>query len=186
MGRKVKCLNCHKQGDSDNYHKELIKGKNRYFCNEFEYMEYESKIKIDQLKKESRNELVTWIVEKYFDYQPGMIFPTVLLKRLNKLFEFYPLYVIKETFIKNDNILLWAKDNKDFTNDFGKTSYFMTIIESNINDVYKEYNKEQLEIKKELEKKSKVDVDLFSYMESEPIQNNSIKNNKDISRFLED
>lgn len=183
MARKVKCLNCNKQGDTLTFHKEIIKDKNRYFCNEFEYMDYlmkeENKLKI----KNERNELITWIVEKYYAYEAGMIFPTTLSKRLNPLFNFYPLEVIKEAFTINDEVLLWAAENKEFTNEFGKTAYYMTIVEGSINDVYKAYNKKQKDIKFEEEKTTNVDLELFEEIK---IENVKVNNSKDISRFLED
>lgn len=183
MARKVKCLKCLKEGTNDTYYKAVIKGKNRYFCNEFEYMQYledeEKKIQI----KEERNQLITWIVEEFYDYEVGMVFPLTLSKRLNPLFNFYPIPVIKEAFEANSELLYWAVKNKDFQNEFSKTCYIMHVIDSNINDVYNRYkNEEKKKIREESKSEMIIDTSLFEEVNVVTVKNK----NKDISRFLEE
>lgn len=181
MARKVKCLHCGKQGDTDTFHKEVIKDKNRYFCNEFEYLSYIEDLESKLIIKKRRNDLINWIVETYYDYEPGMLFPTTLSKRLNPLFDFYPIEVIKESFDVNNEVLSWASKNKDFTNEFSKTCYIMKIVEGSINDCY---NKYKYKIKsEEQENKNTVTFDdsVFEDLEINVVN----KNSNDISSFLD-
>lgn len=178
MARKVKCLKCDKFGTNETYFKGEIKGKSRYFCNEFEYDMYINEEETKGILKRQRNDFINWIVESYYNYEPGMIFPTTLSKRLNPLFEFYPLEVVKESFEVNAEILNWAATNKDFNNEFSKTCYIMKIVESSINDCY---NKYKSNIKIQVKPDVIVDYDLMDQV----IENTVDKNNNDISSFLD-
>ena len=182
MARKVKCVYCKKEGTTDTCHKEVIKGKNKYFCNIVEYEMYELNEQRKQEIMTQRNELIIWIVTEYYNYETGMLFPKTLNKRLTPLFNFYPIDVIRETFINNHEIISWAIKNKEFT-EYGMTCYIMTVIEGSINDVYKNYAQRKQQIEKELNKKSILDVSLFEEVTSDTIIVN--KNKKDISQFLD-
>lgn len=182
MARKVKCTYCKKDGTNETFHREVIKGKNKYFCNQIEYEIFEMNEVKKQTEIEERNSLMQWIMDEIYNYETGMVFPKTLKGRVSKLLNFYPVSVVKEAFVNNYEVLSWAIKNKDFTSEFHATCYVMTIVEGSVNDIYLEFKRNQKQIDKVSEKS--VDVQLFDEVSNTTVKNNT--NKKDISHFLED
>ncbi len=182
MARKVKCTYCKKDGTNETFYKEVIKGKNKYFCNQVEFELFEMNETKKQAETEERNNLIQWIMDEIYNYEKGMVFPKTLNGRVSKLLNFYPVQVVKEAFVNNYEVLSWAIKNKDFTSEFHATCYVMTIVEGSVNDIYLEFKRNQKQIDKVSEKS--VDVQLFDEVSNTTVINNA--NKKDISHFLED
>lgn len=184
MARKVKCTYCKKDGTNETFYKEVIKGKNKYFCNHIEFELYEMNEAKKQAETEERNNLIQWIMVEIYEYETGMVFPKTLNGRVSKLLNFYPVQVVKEAFVNNYEVLSWAIKNKDFASEFHTTCYVMTIVEGSVNDIYLEFKRKQSQDEKIDVVANKVDIDLYDEINSNPIIVN--KNNKDISQFLDD
>ncbi|MBG9689397.1 hypothetical protein ABD91_00435 [Lysinibacillus sphaericus] len=184
MARKVKCTYCKKEGSNETFHKEVIKGRNKYFCNQIEYELFEMNEAKKQAEKDEYNELMKWIMDTIYEYEKGMVFPRTLVTRITQLHKFYSYEIIKEAFNRNYEVLTWAIKNKDFANEFGMTCYVMTIVEGSINDIYLDFKRNQSQIKKTDITANKVDIDLYDEVISTPTMVS--KNNKDISQFLDD
>ena len=121
--------------------------------------------------------------EDIYGYEKGMVFPTSLISRLAKLREFYTYDVIGSAFAYSHDAIKWALSNKTFKNEFGKTSYIMAIVESNINDVYLDSKRKESQKSKKINIESSVDMELLS----EEIITPAYKSKgKDISEFLDD
>ncbi|WP_342532650.1 hypothetical protein MHB40_14460 [Lysinibacillus sp. FSL K6-0057] len=181
MARKVKCGYCKKEGTNETFHKEIIKGKNRYFCNQTEFELFELNETKKQKEIVERNDLMNWIMDEIYNYEKGMVFPNTLKSRVFKLLEFYPCTVVKESFVINYEVLTWAIKNKNLS-EFHMTCYIMSIVEKSINDIYLEFKRIQKQNDKVSEKS--VDVQLFDEVSNSTVINHT--NNKDISHFLED
>ncbi|MCM3109905.1 hypothetical protein [Lederbergia lenta] len=177
MARKVVCKICRAIGDTDTFYKVTNKnGKNAYFCNKEEYDAREK-------EKKDRYELLKYVAEEALQYDDGQIVPPSMVRRIEKLHSFYKYSVIKETFQQNkENIHYWM-GVKDFNNEYGMSSYIMTIIESNINDVFKKWKMQRdQQIKMQ---HRKVDVISINQIEDEnPTVTKS--NNRDITMFLDE
>lgn len=181
MARKVKCTYCKKEGTNETFYKEVIKGKNKYFCNHIEYELFEMNEAKKQAETEERNNLIQWIMDEIYNYEKGMVFPKTLNGRVFELLKFYPCQVVKDAFISNYEVLTWAIKNKNLS-EFHMTCYVMSIVEKSINDIYLEFKRNQKQNDKVIEKS--VDVQLFDEVSNTTVINNT--NNKDISHFLED
>lgn len=137
MGRKVKCKICRAEGNSNTFYKVTNdKGVNSYFCNKEEY-------DLREKEKKDRYELLKYIAEEILQYEDGQIVPPSMVKKIEKLHEFYTYEIIHESFRMNkDDIQYWIKV-KGFTSEFGMASYIMKIIEGSINDIYKQWKYKQ-------------------------------------------
>lgn len=179
MARKVKCLYCKKEGTNDTFYKEVIKGKNRYFCNKTEYELFE----LNEAKKKEGNVLIDWVMIDIYGYKSGMVYPKTLKDRIKKLLEFYPCHVVKEAFNRNYEVLTWAIKNKDFANEFGMTCYVMTIVEGSVNDIYLEFKRNQKQNEEKLKNIDSIDIELFDEV-TDVIINNKIHKKEGIYKFL--
>lgn len=177
MARKVVCKICKKKGESDTFYKVTNeKGLNSYYCSKEEYDERER-------EKNKRYDLLKYVAEEVLQYEDGQIVPPSMVKRIEKLREFYIYEVIKEVFfLHKENIQYWIR-TKDFSNEYGMSSYVMTIIESNINDVYKKWKRQQ----EQQMKMDSMSIDTLLFNDSY-IENNtgSKSDKKDISMFLDE
>lgn len=171
MARQCKCQITGEIGTTDTFYK----AENGKY--------YKSKKLYDVWNKENedRKKVIERFAMDFLDYEPGQVFPTVLMKKLKEL-EFYGYDVINQTIDKTYNSIQYAIQHKDFKNDIGKISYIFAIIKNNINDVYKQVLREE-----KVESKQKAQSDNF-----EPVSENDLMNigsktkAKDISDFLED
>lgn len=176
MARAVKCKICKAKGDSDTFYRVTDdKGRNSYYCSKEEYEQREK-------EKEDRYMLLKYVAEEVLEYDNGQIVPPSMVKRIEKLSKFYGFNVIKETFYLNKETIQYWIRTKDFSNEYGMCSYVMAIIESNINDAYKKWKREQ-EQKAKMKSKT-IDTMIFDdLVMTEPIKQS---NSKDISMFLDE
>lgn len=177
MARKVTCKICRNIGDTGTFYKVTNeKGINAYFCSKEEYDEREK-------EKNDRYDLLKYVAEEVLQYKDGQIVPPSMVKRIEKLNKFYKYEVIKESFYINvDTIHYWIKV-KDFSNEYGMSSYVMTIIESSINDIYKKWQRQQEQLSKM--DKMTIDTSLFNEITIEDVVVKS-KGNNGISMFLDE
>jgi len=186
MARKVKCTYCKKEGTNETFHKEVIKSKNKYFCNHIEFELFEMNEAKKQAETEERNNLIQWIMDEIYNYETGMVFPKTLNGRVSKLLNFYPVQVVKEAFVNNYEVLSWAIKNKDFASEFHATCYVMTIVEGSVNDLYVKYKNNKKKEEMIVNKVTNIDVELFDEVISTQVVNKIHKSNEGISRFLSD
>ena len=179
MARKVKCVYCGSTGTNETFYKvpKVNKPTNfLYYCSVDEYEMYkkveEEKLaekeaqwierEINKQKKQEENkqrqDLIDYISYELLEYQHGMQFPTYITKRIKELREFYTYEVIKESFVRGEETIKWAIQNKDFGNEYGKCRYIMTIAEGSINDVFKEWQQREQQHVQSEERFSQVDL----------------------------
>ena len=171
MARLCKCVHCKKQLMTDKAFKTTIKGINKYYCNEEEYLKIQEEIS----SKGKCLETIIKILNVPF------VQPT-LLKEVNLLRDFYSYIVIEKAFKDNEQSILWFLENRDTSSEFGKIKYIMTIIKNNINTTYKKYIQEQKNIEKIFNKVESQEIDMDIMNTTIEIQNNDIS---DISQFLD-
>ncbi|MGK4040814.1 hypothetical protein AB0Y20_00835 [Heyndrickxia oleronia] len=175
MARQVVCKICRKKGDSDNFYKVTgDNGLNKYYCSKEEYenlMNERSKFK----------SLMEYVALEVLEYEDGQIVPPTMVKKINKLNEFYDYDVISECFKQNkESIQYWVKV-KNFSSEYGMTSYIMKIIEGSINDIYKTWKyKKQQQIKIE---NNSVDFDILNQLDNHNAEN---KEDNGILDFLDE
>lgn len=182
MTRKVKCVHCGEYGRSNDFFKVQKEGyKNRfsYFCSESDHQEWSK----EQEEKEKFKKMIEYIAEDIYGYEKGMVFPTSLITRIAKLHKFYTYDTIRSAFAYSYDSIKWALSNKTFTNEFGKTSYVMAIVESNINDVYLESKRKESQKAKKVNIDKSVDMELLN---EEVLTPSNKSKGKDISEFLDD
>lgn len=206
MARKVKCAHCGKHGRSGEFHgvpKDDSRKRFTYYCSEDEYnlhekeqeekrvakevLFIEKELKRLEKEKETKKykDLIEFIMSEIYHYEEGMIFPSSLIKRIKKLREFYDYDIIKEAFTVSYDSIMWAMSNREFTNEYNKTSYIMAIVENKINDVYLEVKRKKEQDKKAVQLEDKVDLSLFN--DFADVNNAPSKSkSKDISAFLDD
>ncbi|MEK4025350.1 hypothetical protein [Sporosarcina sp. FSL W7-1283] len=188
MARKVRCIYCRDYGTDETFYrvrKDSYSNRFLYYCSEDEYkldMENQRKKKEETRKYK---DLMQYIMEDIYNYEKGMVFPTSLTRRIQKLREFYDYETIKSAFKHSKEAINWALNNKRFENEYNKTSYIMAIVNGNINDVY--LNNKRLESQREiqLQREKSVDVGLFNETvnSNTPIKKSKLK---DISSFLDE
>lgn len=125
-GRRVKCCLTGEWGTSLTF----FKGPDgRYYKTENLYKEKQKK---NETHKQLIEELATLM-----GFTPGMVFPTCVVKDLKQL-SFYDESVILETVKRCHDKVEYAMRTKSFDSEYNKAAYIMAIIKNNINDVYKE------------------------------------------------
>lgn len=133
MARKVVCKLCKNKGDTDTFYKVTDeKGKNKYYCSQEEYDNYQH----EKLKREN---MLKFIAEEVFQYEEGQIIHPTMISKLSNLNKFYDNEVIHECFVMNKDTIQYWTSTKNFSNEYGMVSYIMKIIEGSINDVYNKW-----------------------------------------------
>ena len=132
MARKCKCCITGESGTIDTF----VKISNKYYKSQETYDEYQHNANL-------RKEIVRFICEDLLGYKKGMVFPSLLTRKL-KEFDFYDNEVILKTFqLKAKDIGYWVNVDGKFKDDNGKISYMFAIIKSEINEVYKSWKREK-------------------------------------------
>lgn len=131
MARKVKCQVTGQYGTTDTFSK--INGK--YYASKEIYDNWQSNINY-------RQKVIDKICFDFLNYEKGQVFPTALTKKLKEL-DFYGYEVIFETIQRSEKNIEYALTVKEFKNDSSKISYLMAIVKNNINDVYKELQRNE-------------------------------------------
>ena len=119
----VKCK-CHENNkiERDTAFKVIINGKNEYYCSEKYYL----------LIKEEKENRIKCIenINKIFGYT---ITNTALFKELKIIAEIYTYKKINSYLMDNNNFLEKVM-SKDFSSEYGKIRYFITILNNNLQD----------------------------------------------------
>ena len=169
MARKCKCKLCGKWLTTDIAYRDE---KGKYYCSQEEYEE----IQRDRQRK-----------EECFKYLEGFMrvpISKIARKRINELHEYYSYEVIYRTIKFVEDRIRYAVENKNFNNEQSEVNYLMAIISNNINEVYKEYTKEQKELMKLFEEpKNEIDLDIINDLDDKPVVK---PRTSDISDFLDD
>lgn len=124
MGRKCRCCITNQIGTTDTFYRAA---DGRYYATEEIYL-------TDCKRKEAHKELIDTLVG-FLGYEKGMIFPTVLSRKLKEL-SFYGDEVILATARECKPKIDWAFETKGFDNEYNRIAYMMAIIKGHINDVY--------------------------------------------------
>ena len=173
MSRKVKCKICKKQLTTDTSFKVVRNGKNEYYCSEEEYNELLK-------EKEERNKCLELISSVF-----GIEFcPPMVVKELNNIAKHYNYETIIDTFndVEVKNTVGWFLDNNGFN--FGTVRYVFTIIENNIDKIFKQRKKELEQIEKMLNGSAKNTIDVTIMNDIEENETDKKKDIVDISDFL--
>lgn len=172
--RKCKCQITKEIGTTDIFYKVNENGKNKYYKNKKIYDKY-------MKQKNDRDILLKYIALEILDYQEKQIVPTILLKKIKELNEFYEYEVIYEAFKeKKDTLKYWINLDGKFNSEYQKVSYMMAIINNSINDIYERWKIKQ----QRLQKENSINVDMNVLNDSEAVvvpKSEAI----DISQFLD-
>ena len=169
MARKCRCKLCGKWLTTDIAYKDE---KGKYYCSQEEYEE----IQRDKQRKEE--------CFKYLESLMGVPISKIARKRINELHEYYSYEVIYRAIKFVEDRIRYAVENKNFNNEQSEVNYLMAIISNNINEVYKEYTKEQKELMKLFEEpKNEIDLDIINDLDDKPVAK---PRTSDISDFLDD
>lgn len=173
MARKCKCRLCGKELTTDKAFCVKVNEKNTYYCSRDEYDKLLEKAKA----KEECNNYISSLMGTPF------VIPA-LAKLVNKLNDYYDYSIIQRAFKDNSDKIQWALNNKSFNSEFAKSKYIMSIVLNNINKSYKDYLREQEELKKLFNQvnTNSVDVEILNFDRNEV----KTKQSSDISMFLED
>ncbi len=173
-----KCILCGKdipKGEAYVAHTMSSTGRlyKKNYCSEAEYINHQSEM-------EYRDKVMKLMVD-YMGYVKGGMLPNIANKQLAELNKTYPYKVIY-------NVLRMMESNlrqgmrKEFSNDYGKTKYFLAILSNNINEEYAKLKRE-IRIEKAKEQESThIEVDFMD--EIEKTQRTASKVS-DISDFLD-
>ena len=173
MSRKVKCKICKKQLTTDTSFKVVRNGKNEYYCSEEEYNELLK-------EKEDRNKCLELIASVFnIEYCPPMV-----VKELNNISKHYDYKTIIDTLNDKEvkSTIEWFLDNNGFN--FGTVRYVFTIIENNIDKIFKQRKKELEQIEKMLNGSAKNTIDIDIMNDIEENETDKKKDIVDISDFL--
>ena len=169
MGRKCKCQLTGEYGTTDTFYKAE---NGRYYKSQKLYETWKK-------QNENRKAVVERFAVDFLDYKTGQVFPTILTKKLKEL-EFYGYDVINRTINKSYEAIQRALRTKTFFNDVNKIAYIFAIIKNNINDVYKEVQREE----KKIETTLKEPEHIFNDVDLENVQTHHKE--KDIKKWLEE
>ena len=177
MSRKVKCKKCGKIILNTEAYKVVKGNKNEYYCNIFEY---ENIIKEKAVKDECMR-----LVTEVFNVKYCV---PMIVKELNNLRKYYDYETIISTFKDKETrkTIDWFLSENEIC--YGTVRYVFTIIENNIDKIFKQRKKELEQIEKMLNGSAKNTIDI-------DIMNDIINYNKpkeikyddnDISQWLDD
>ena len=170
MGRRVRCCVTGEYGTSDTFYRD--EKTKKYYKSKEIFDAYRAPI--DKEKE------VLDIIADLVGYYNGEKFPTAITGKLKELKNIYDIFTIYDTFVEKREDIQFALDTRDFETEYGKCAYIMAIIVNNINDVWIRRKREEKD-KKKMEATLKSEDVGFEY-----IPRTSFKNNRDITKFLED
>lgn len=176
--RRCKCQVCKKSGFTDEFYRVQKGNRNLYYCTEDEYINH-------TVEMSNRTELIRFIATNIWRCENPLMVPHVLQKRLKELAAVYNYEVILRTVIKHkDTLAYWMNLEGKFDNDHGKSSYFMAIINNNINFEYRKWKEEQgqEELQEAMDERDMLDVDILNSMVVETEKPTNV--NDGILKFL--
>lgn len=128
-------------------------------------------------KKVNKNDVIEYICTRFLNYKLGQPPPSFINQKLNEL-NYYPLEVVLDTFKQSESDIDYWISTKQFSSDYGKTSYIFAIINSRIAEVNRTYERnKRIKDREALMQQGYTDPTLTT--------GNSVEG-KDISEFLED
>lgn len=171
---KVKCKICGNKIEKDTAFKiikeQKSKNVNMYYCNKEEYDKQQEEIN----QKNKCFEVISEMLGIPY-LTPGMI------KQINTIREYYEYTVIAKAFKHNEDAILWAINNKEFSGEYNKFRYITSIVLDNIEKVKQVHIRELEEINRLFNKvEDNINIDIMNEL---PISNNRKTN--DISQFLD-
>lgn len=163
-GYVCKCVKCGNKGNTNTFYQYKYGGKNMYFCNEQEYLSW-------KLEKECKDKILEYMADIWLMDDKKML-PRILLKQINDLANIYNYETILRTMERcRSNLEYWMRLEGKFTrengsiDEFGKSSYCMAIIRSNINSVYKEIKATKRQMEREQRKSVDFKTDVMKKLE---------------------
>lgn len=165
-GRRVKCHETGEWGTSLTFYK----------APDGFYYKSEDLYKEKQKKSDTYNQLIEELAE-LMGFTPGMVFPTCVVKGLKQL-SFYDNEVILETAKRCHDKVEYAMRTKKFASEYQKSAYIMAIIKNNINDVYKDIERNKHDSQRDIQPVIPIESDLENV--------GCVKVSHDISDFLFD
>lgn len=170
MSRKCKCQLTGEYGTTDTFYK----------AEDGKYYKTKELYEARKKEKEDRKAVIERFAVDFLDYKTGQVFPSVLTKKLKEL-EFYGYDVINRTIDKCYEAIQYSLRTKSFNSDANKIAYIFAIIKNNINDVYRDVQREESAQRKQCQASN------MSVIDEQSIMNIGTKQKaKDISCFLED
>ena len=127
---KAKCQWCKKEVDTKIAHKEVINGKNKYWCNDNCYRAYE-KEREKQTKLKAEYDEIYELTKQIFGYEfAGHSLLQKELKTWEKLSTRQKII----SCLKENKDWLSGVMSKEFQNDYGRMRYFSTVISGKLHD----------------------------------------------------
>jgi hypothetical protein len=172
MARPVRCIVTRERGTSDEFYKGTYGNKTSYFKNKEIFDEWRA----EKEKAKAINDMIA----DFVGYYNGEKFPSSITGKIKELKDIYDIHTVYDTFVEKKEDIQFAMESMEFDTEYGKCAYIMAIIVNHINDVWKRRKREEkMKVKQEAELKSE-DID-YEY-----IPRPAFKNDRDITRFLED
>lgn len=173
MSRRVKCCISGAQGTSDTFFRAP---NGRYYQNETLYQE-------TQRNAQTHKQIIETLLDA-MQYQPGMVFPTSLPRRL-KEFEFYGAAVLLETVRRCAPTIREAVQTHYFATEYQKISYVIAILKNKINDVYQDcLRREKAQAAADAAAKQSVCWDEDNFEDVCAAQQHNKASKRDISRWI--
>lgn len=170
--RKVKCKICGNELTNDVAYKVKIGKVNNYYCTKEEYEDL-------QKQKQTKEECMVYVQQML-----GLpLLPPMMIKEINRVSKSFDYIVIQKTFKECESKIKWFLEGASGSFDYPKARYIITIIENNINSVFKKHKHEQEQMKRlfEIQKDKEIEVDLFN-ISNKPTTTSKVT---DISEFLD-
>lgn len=168
VSRKCKCQLTGEYGTTDTFYK----------AEDGKYYKTKELYEARKKEKEDRKAVIERFAVDFLDYKTGQVFPSVLTKKLKEL-EFYGYDVINCTIDKCYEAIQYSLRTKSFNSDVNKIAYIFAIIKNNINDVYREVQRE--------ENKQKAFAETDTPFNDVDIENIQVQHEeKDIKKWLEE
>jgi len=164
MGRQVKLWD--KPGEKGDSTVSYKAPNGKYYSSESAYQQI-------MAQKEYRKKCLDYLCN-ILDYDDDIPFPTIMPKLLDEMKK-CGYDVLFETIQRHENNIVWALQNKDFSNEYQKIKYIMTIVRNNVIDVYREY---QQKVAADRTKAEIINIDDFKQQHKQK--------KTDISRWLDD
>ena len=127
---RAKCQWCKKDIDTKTAHREVINGKNKYWCNDECYTAYEIE-REKQVKIKSEYDEIYEITKEIFGYE---FTGYSLLKREISTWEKVGSRQKIIAYLKYNQDWLNTTMNKEFANDYNRVRYYSTIVASKLHD----------------------------------------------------
>ena len=107
-----------------------------YYCSKEEYDDH-------RMNRRKYHETLDYFALEIMDYKEDEKRPTFLQSRLKELNEFYDYDIIKMTLEIHFDYLSQLAHTKEFYNEAGRINYLMSIVESEIKNVYMKWKKQK-------------------------------------------